>query len=292
MNRVLCCCLLLFVATNAESQKQPVELDSCIHRIPSSSLKRVPVFLQATADSAERLVLPSADFLAQDVAFKIREVLGATGPQLAEGDSAVDWSRLWGEVIVTLHRDAKPTWKVPDWSMRADTIARSSISLLVRAIKAVVDEGELIPYPDGVPGDSISFSLSLVNPTVTEKGKILPVVARQPIPVFSIAIAWERSAEVIKPPPVSYPEYSRSIRAIGGVRLTYVVNKSGRVEPETIKEAWPAGVAKPQGQLLLAYEAFLRAVQRGVPSAKFSPAMVGGCPVRQVVQQYFDFRIP
>ena len=145
MNRVLCCCLLLFVATNAESQKQPVELDSCIHRIPSSSLKRVPVFLQATADSAERLVLPSADFLAQDVAFKIREVLGATGPQLAEGDSAVDWSRLWGEVIVTLHRDAKPTWvsgKVVD--AYATTDASGAVTHAWRSIWMVPAVGAAI----------------------------------------------------------------------------------------------------------------------------------------------------
>ncbi len=263
-----------------------------MYRIPRSFFKRVPVFLQATSDTANRVALPSADLFAQSVAFKIRDMLGTKGSQLAEADSAVDWSRLWGEVIVSLQRDGKPTWAVPEWSSRADTIPRSSISLLIRAIQGVVADGEMVPYPEGVSADSVSFSLSLVNPTVTEKGTILPVEARQPVAVFSIAMAPEKSVQVIESPHISYPEYSRSIGSIGGVRLTYVVDKSGRVEPESIKEVWPAGVARPTGQLLLAYEAFLRAVKRGLPSAKFAPAMIGSCPVKQVVQHFIEFKIP
>jgi len=284
--------LLLVLPVSTEAQKQPIEADSCLYRIPRSSLKRVPVFLQATADSVNKAVLPSADLFAQSVAFKIREILGTKGSQLAEADSVVDWSRLWGEVIVNLRRSAQPTWSVPEWSARADTIPRSSISLLIRAIKGVVEDGEMIPYPQGISADSISFSLSLVNPIVTDKGKILPVDARQPVAVFSIAMAPEKSVQVIEAPKISYPEFSSSIRSIGGVRVTYVVNKSGRVEPETLKEVWPSGIDKPTGQLLRAYEAFLRAVKHGLPSAKFAPATIGGCPVKQVVQQFVEFKIP
>lgn len=290
MKRASIFLIALLIASAAEAQKQPIEADYCIYRIPASALKRVPVFLQATADSTQRVVLPGADLFAQSVAFKIREMLGAHDSQLAEADSAVAWTRLWGEVNVTLHREGKPTWTVPEWSARADTIPRSSISLLVRAIKGVIEDGELVPYPEGATADSISFSLSLVNPTVTEKGKVLPVVARQPIPVFSIALAWERSAEMITSPRIDYPTFSRSIGSAGGVRLAYTVNRSGRAEPETIKEMWPAGVERPQGDLLRSYEQFLRAVKRGLPSATFAPAMIGGCTVKQVVQQYFEFK--
>jgi len=284
--------LLIAGAAPALAQKQPYETDSCIYRIPASSLKRVPVFLQATADSTMKAVLPSADLFAQSVAFRIREILGARDAHLVEADSVVAWNRLWGEANVTLHKGGKPTWSVPEWSMRADTIPRSSIALLLNAISQVVDEGEMVSYPEGVDADSIPFSLSLVNPTVTEKGAILPVEARQPIAVFSIATAPERSVRVIESPHVQYPEYSRWLRSIGGVRMTYVVNKTGRVEPATIKEMWPIGLERPTGQLLLAYEAFLRAVKRGIPSARFSPAMIGSCPVNQVVQQFFEFKMP
>jgi hypothetical protein len=283
---------LLFMAVTARAQKQPILPDSCIYRIPASSLKRVPVFLQATADSQKQAVLPSADLFAQSVAFKIREILGAKDSHLVEADSVVAWSRLWGEVNVTLHKNGNPTWSVPEWSMRADTIQRSSVRLLVQAISQVISDGEMVPYPDGVNADSIAFSLSLVNPTVTEKGKILPVEARQPIPVFSIAVAWERSVSMIKQANIEYPKFSRSINSVGGVRLTYVVNQDGRMDPETIKEVWPEGVARPTGNLLKSYEAFLAAVKKGLPSARYAPAMVGGCPLKQVVNQWIEFKIP
>ena len=82
MNRVFRGVLLLFAATRLEAQKQPMIVDSCIYRIPAKSLTRVPVFLQATADSSVKVVLPGADLFAQSVAFQIRDMLGAAGPHL------------------------------------------------------------------------------------------------------------------------------------------------------------------------------------------------------------------
>ncbi|HEU4879757.1 MAG TPA: hypothetical protein VFT21_09900, partial [Gemmatimonadaceae bacterium] len=126
----------------------------------------------------------------------------------------------------------------------------------------------------------------------TREGKIIPVKARQAVPVFTLLVPWDKSVEVTTGPNIRYPERSRSLGAIGSVRLAFVVDKLGRADMSTVKELWPPGMKRPTGELLLAYEAFLRAVKRDLPSARFSPAVIGGCVMSQMVSQTFDFKIP
>jgi hypothetical protein len=252
----------------------------------------VPVFLEATQqDSASRAILANADFFTQAVAFRIRELLGAKDSKLVEADSAINWGTLWGEVVVTVKKDAPLTWSVKAWSRRADSTERSSLRVLKKAIADVVANGETVVLSDGM-GDSATFGMSFVNPRVTKEGKIIPVKARQAVPVFTLLVPWEKSVELTKFPDVKYPEISRSLGAIGSVRLAFLVDKSGRADAENAKEIWPADKARPTGSTLQAYEAFVRAVRRDLPTARFSPAVIGGCVVKQMVEQTFEFRIP
>ena len=139
--------MLGLLALPASAQKQPVELDSCLYRIPASAFKRVPVFLEATADSQSRAILPGADLFAQSVAFKLRELVGGNESRLAEADSSVWWASLWGEVVVTVTRAGPLTWHVADWSVGADTLPKSALAVLRRSIEAVASSGELIALP-------------------------------------------------------------------------------------------------------------------------------------------------
>ncbi|HEU4880567.1 MAG TPA: hypothetical protein VFT21_14015, partial [Gemmatimonadaceae bacterium] len=103
--------LLMATASSAAAQRQPIAADSCLSSIPASAFKRVPVFLEATQqDSASRAILPNADFFTQAVAFRIRELLGASDAKLIEADSAIDWRTLWGEVVVSVKKGAPLTW--------------------------------------------------------------------------------------------------------------------------------------------------------------------------------------
>jgi hypothetical protein len=77
--------------------------------------------------------------------------------------------------------------------------------------------------------------------------------------------------------------------SVGNVRLAFSVNKQGRVEVATIKEVWPPTLKRQTGDLRKAYDAFLHAVIRDLPSARFSPAVIGGCVVNQMVEQTFEF---
>jgi len=282
----------LLLAVPVAAQKQPIEPDSCLYRIPASAFKRVPVFLEATADSASRAILPGADLFAQSVAFRLRALLGGNESKLAEADSTIDWNRMWGEVRVTLHKNDAPTWVIPDWSSSDSDHARSALTFLQKAIQDVVASGETVAIPDGSLGDSITFGLSLVHPRVMKDLKLIPVKGRQPIPVFTMAVAWEKSVELTKFPHIVYPEFSRSLGAIGNVMLSFAVDKQGRADMETVKEMWPPAAKRLTGDLRQAYDAFLRAVIRGLPSARFSPAVIGGCVMNQKVIQTFHFKIP
>lgn len=279
----------LLSAGTARSQNAPVESNACTARIPTSEYTRVPVYLQAFADSSRRAVLPSADFFAQSVAFKVRELLGANGSQLPKADSVLSGSTLWGEVSITVRRNGQLTWRAAEWSTGADTVVKSSLAFLQRAIKEAVDGGEMVSIPDGFTGDSLAFTLAFITPVVEKGGKVRPLKARQAIPVFTISRIWETPVEVTKRPNIEYPAFARSIGSIGDVRLTYVVDSEGKIKPGSIRESWPAGIERPKGQLKNAYDAFLEAVMRDLPRARFKPATLGGCPVNQVVVQDFNF---
>lgn len=280
---------ILLLAVPAQAQKQPMELDPCLYRIPASAFKRVPVFLEATADPASAVILPEADLFAQSVAFKLRELAGGTETALAEADSAIWWATLWGEVLVTRRRAGPVTWQVPDWSASADTLPRSALTLLRKSIEAVVASGESIDLPEG-KGDSAVFGLSLVRPLVTKEGKIVPVKGRRPAPVFTILAPWEQQAEMLRLPELEYSEFARRLGATGAVRLSFVVDKSGRADVGSIKEVFLPGEKRPVGDDRVYADGFIRAVKRALPSAKFAPAVIGGCELNQVVHQVFDFR--
>lgn len=281
--------MLGLLALPAGAQKQPVELDSCLYRIPASAFKRVPVFLEATADSQSRAILPGADLFAQSVAFKLRELVGGHESKLAEADSSVWWASVWGEVVVNVTRAGPLTWHVADWSVGADTLPKSALAVLRRSIEAVASSGELIALPEG-NGDSWSFGLSLVHPLVTKGGRLIPVKARQPVPVFTLSVPWEQPVEMIRLPKLEYSEFSRRLGATGAVRLSFVVDKSGTANAESVKEVFLAGEKRPVGEDRIYADGFIRAVKRALPSARFAPAVVGGCALNQVVQQVFDFR--
>lgn len=291
MKRLLVVVIFSLFGLPAGAQKQPIEPDSCLYNIPASAFKRVPVFLEATADNQSVAVLAGADLFAQSVAFRLRELMGGNESKLADADSVVDWNRLWGEILVTVHREGPLTWSVAEWSARADAVPlRSSLRMLKTAIGDVVASGETVTMPEGFVGDWVTFGLSLVHPRVTKDGKIIPVKGRQPVPVFTIAVPWEKSVEVTRNPNILYPELSRLMNSIGNVRLAFAVNKQGRVDESTIKELWPPTLKRPTGDLRNSYEAFLRSVIRDLPTARFSPAVIGGCVANQMVEQTFEFR--
>lgn len=289
--RVLFVGLLMLYAPAVMAQDFLTLSDSCVNNIPASARSRVPVFIEASAAVDPLGLLPQADFFAQAVAVRMRELLGGHEPDLPEADTVLAWNLLWGQLTVIAHRNQKPTWSVRDKSNAVDSLPRSPLRLLRRSVEDVVASGETITMPENASPDSMDFGLSFVAPTVDRSGKTIPLKARQPIPVFTIAVAWTRPVEVKRNPDIDYPDPIGLKRYVGKVRLGHVVNPTGRVDASTIEDLWPAGVAQPSAEILRAYNGFVAAARKGLPSARFSPASIGGCVVSQRVEQAFQFEM-
>jgi protein TonB len=91
----------------------------------------------------------------------------------------------------------------------------------------------------------------------------------------------EKPAEMIqdgtKP---KYPSVLESSGIAGEVQAQFVVKADGRADMDSFK------VLKSTNEL------FTQAIKNYLPRSHFSPAMIGGKPVNQLVQQSFQFAVP
>ncbi len=91
----------------------------------------------------------------------------------------------------------------------------------------------------------------------------------------------EKPAEMLsESPKPKYPSVLESSGIAGEVQAQFVVNSSGKADLESFK------VLKSTNEL------FTQAVKNVLPRMRFSPAMIGGKPVNQLVQQSFQFAVP
>jgi len=91
----------------------------------------------------------------------------------------------------------------------------------------------------------------------------------------------ERPAIVLQgSPKPKYPSVLESSGLAGEVQAQFVVRSSGKVDMDSFK------VLKSTNEL------FTQAVRNVLPRMQFSPAMIGGKAVNQLVQQSFQFAVP
>lgn len=91
----------------------------------------------------------------------------------------------------------------------------------------------------------------------------------------------EKPAEMLQDSPKpKYPSVLESSGIAGEVQAQFVVNSSGKADMSEFK------VLKSTNEL------FTQAVKNVLPRMRFSPAMIGGKPVNQLVQQSFQFAVP
>ena len=91
----------------------------------------------------------------------------------------------------------------------------------------------------------------------------------------------EKPAEMLQDSPKpKYPSVLESSGIAGEVQAQFVVNSSGKADMSDFK------VLKSTNEL------FTQAVKNVLPRMRFSPAMIGGKPVNQLVQQSFQFAVP
>jgi periplasmic protein TonB len=91
----------------------------------------------------------------------------------------------------------------------------------------------------------------------------------------------EKPAEMLQDSPKpKYPSVLESSGIAGEVQAQFVVASTGKADMESFK------VLKSTNEL------FTQAVKNVLPRMRFSPAMIGGKPVNQLVQQSFQFAVP
>jgi protein TonB len=91
----------------------------------------------------------------------------------------------------------------------------------------------------------------------------------------------EKPAEALPDnPKPKYPSVLESSGIPGEVQAQFVVRSDGKADMESFK------VLKSTNEL------FTQAIKNVLPRMRFSPAMIGGKPVNQLVQQAFQFAVP
>jgi hypothetical protein len=264
---------------------------SCLDTLSASAFVRVPVYLEAkAADSSAKALLPDADTLALHVAAMVRSSMSESTTSLPEGEALLQWRQVGGAVRIVAHRDGHFTlWTPPE---PGDSVRAASRLLLVQSIAALTDAGRKFGWPTDVAGDSATFDLEQRWADVTPDGTLKPLLVRAAaMPMFSMAMPRSQEVAMRRPGHLNYPPDERGANIEGVVILEFVVDSAGRVVNNSVKDTWPTDRPRLTGVAGAHYEAFVNAAKLAVGEASYDPARVGGCPVKQVVQQPFTFNL-
>ena len=260
----------------------------------NAPIYRVPVY--ATLEMEDRdhpAVPPDLPNLLQAVVDRADTLLGAKPGVLPRGEPVVTPRALGHDVTVTWHRDGTLTPSIagltdPRFDERNFTGAR----LLMRALDSAQKAGDIfLTWPAAATGDTIDFTIALRAAEVDGSGRVYPVHVLLGIPVMSLDVTTEDPVRVLKAPTIDYPSYSQAGHATGVVLLQFVVDTSGRADMSTVKDLWPKNKPRPVDETAEFYREFRRAAERAIADARYIPAKIGGCPVRQTVQQPFNFAL-
>ncbi|MFL5563354.1 MAG: hypothetical protein ACJ79K_17955 [Gemmatimonadaceae bacterium] len=260
----------------------------------NSPLYRVPVY--ATLEMVDRdhpLPPPDLQNLLQAVVDRADTLLGGRPGVLPRGEPAITGNAIGRDIIVSWHRDGKLTSTIDgETDPRFNASNLAGARLLARALDSAQKAGDIfLTWPAAATGDSIGFTIELRAAEVDGSGKVYPVHASLGIPAMSLDVSTEEPVKILKAPRIDYPSYSQAGHATGVVLMQYVVDTSGRADMSTVKDLWPKNKPRPVDETSEFYREFRRAAERAIADARYIPASIGGCPVRQMVQQPFTFAL-
>jgi hypothetical protein len=253
-------------------------------------MHRVPVFLRASvAEHDDTILRLQADLLAQDVADEFRSLLGAAGNEVPTADTIFVWYSVPTDLVII----ARPNG---DMTRRTRTSGGdfAATSLLAQAYEAARARGTAkMIWPDGFKADSILVRLSLWPAYVGE----IPKEVAQGEHGMKFATFYltepEQTPAVPLPnqDPPRYPSENAWNHFEGYMLMQFVVDSTGRTDPRTIRDLWPAGKPRLSGESRSAYDEFLHSVRIWERDLRFTPARLGPCAIKQQVQQPLIFKI-
>jgi hypothetical protein len=243
------------------------------------------VYLRVTAkESTDSIAGRMADVFAQSVAIRLRSLLNAKGDTVPPGEPAITWRKIGDHIPLTviLYPNAAPAFR--RLSPHKDSVAAAT---LLDAVHQTVEEGEGPFWPAGTSGDSLIFGFSFERTNFRESTLSTP--GRIAFPLFSILFPPEEPVRHIGKSQPPYPDREQSEGVTAVVIAQYLVDSTGHEIPESFKDIRPPTDITPAQRA--AYIAFRESIRRWLPTDKFEPAHIAGCPVRQLIQQPFTFSI-
>ena len=275
---------LLLLATRASAQAAPPT--SCVDTLSGASLTRVPVYLEPRiADSTARPAAPTVQLVTETAAALMRQAFGARADQLPDAAPRLRWSQVQGRVDVVLRRGQPLAARV------APGTEGPAAAMLVQALRGADSSSGPFLWDESVPGDSLAFSVALRQPLVMHGGMKEVIRTAFAAPVFSVAVPAFSSPMELETPQLHYPSIALGSTAFGSVTLSFVIDTTGRVDPESVTDVWPASKPRPAGDLLAHYRAFVNEAKRAVVRARYLPARTGSCLVPHRMQRDFVFQI-
>jgi hypothetical protein len=281
---------LLLVSPTAMPAQSAIAIRSahpsmrCIDNIPSSALTPVAVYAMVdVADSVNPNFATGADILLQELVIKAQQLLGGKPGTLPSGEPAIDWQGVDSSLHLMAFRDGRIL-------ARGSTRPGTAAALLKQALEqtSTVDHLE---WSFDSTRDSIPFDIEFLRPSLDSAGHVSsPTFKRTPLPLLSVRAPWERQvAQKSGGPHPLYPEEARRAGYEALVLLNFMVDSTGHVVDSTVKDVWPKGTKRPEGENLRIYEQFLASTKRVLPRLDFVPASIGGCLVNQLVLMPFAF---
>jgi TonB family protein len=185
---------------------------------------------------------------------------------------------LVNEVRLAVRRDGR----VAEAALVTRSLADAADRALLAAIRDA-DSAQVLPaLPAGSP-EKVTVFLSLVLGGRTQHPDSATTATATRRDVAVLSLPQFRDARGVRPAVGQRgPKYPPGVKAVGregSVDLSFVVDETGRVTPGTVR------------LVSFTTAAFAQAVLDIVPRFRLEPATIGGCPVKQLVRQPFQFHL-
>jgi Carboxypeptidase regulatory-like domain len=164
--------------------------------------------------------------------------------------------------------------------LAASSLSGPADTSLLAAVMSASDAHAFPPIPRGERGQgSVRFDL-VVSTAAPDPGIRAAAFGRVLVPVWTL----RRPATLAEGSQPSLASDGESNR-IGSDSLTleFVVNEQGRAVMSTVREIGQAGAAGPEDSQRM----FLARVLRALPGFRFEPALIGACPVPEMMKGGF-----
>jgi TonB family protein len=182
------------------------------------------------------------------------------------------------EVRLTFRRDRH----LAEATLTTRSLSDAADLALLTAVRQADSAGTLPPLAEDVkwPDKAVVFVAlttqdrpEAIKPAIEQVGRDVAVLR---LPIYGTATAAKPGPDMR---PLRYPQEEQRADVEGDVTVQYVIDETGGIAQGTMR--------------VLSYstEGFARSVFEVLRDARYVPATVGGCPVRQLVGSPFQFRM-